>query len=120
MAYALNCGFIMVRKGGKLPSGVDGSNLLSEEYAMEYGTGRLQVSADTFDTSRATIPRIVLVDDLLATGGTAAAACNLLILAGATIVEVAVVMEIANLDGRRRLKEEAYIDVHSMLAFREE
>lgn len=123
MAYALNCGFIMVRKQGKLPPGPDGSSsILSEDYELEYGKGTLEVAADSFDTSRVTSPRVLLVDDLLASGGTACAACNLLRLAGATIVEVAVVMEVKSklLQGRRRLKEEAYIDVHALLTFEEE
>lgn len=117
VAYAMNCGFIMVRKEGKLPTSGDGSNLLSEQYTMEYGTGKLEVNGDLFDSSKVTSPRIVLVDDLLATGGTATAACNLLILAGATIVEVAVLMELVGLEGRKKLKEEAYIELHSLLQF---
>lgn len=123
VAYALNCGFIMVRKAGKLPPGTggDGGNVLSEEYELEYGKGQLEVAGDSFDTARAMSPRVLLVDDLLATGGTASAACNLLRLAGATIMEVAVVMEICSetLQGRRRLKEEAYIDLHALLTFNE-
>lgn len=109
----------MVRKEGKLPSNSDGSNLISEEYAMEYGNGKLEVAGDSLDSSRVTSPRILLVDDLLATGGTATAACNLLILAGATIVEVAVLMELRKLGGRQKLKDEAYINVHSLIVFGE-
>lgn len=112
----------MVRKQGKIPPGPEGSSsILSEDYELEYGKGTLEVAADSFDTSRVTSPRVLLVDDLLASGGTAAAACNLLRLAGATIVEVAVIMEIksSTLDGRRRLKEEAYIDLHALLTFTE-
>lgn len=110
----------MVRKAGKLPPrNGDDAMLVSQEYAMEYGRGQLQVAADVFDVSRATSPRVLLVDDLLATGATAIAACNLLRLAGATIVEVAVLMEVCadSLDGRRRLKEDAYIDLHTLLVF---
>lgn len=86
---------------------------------MEYGKGQLQVAGDLFDTSSVTSPRVLLVDDLLATGGTVIAACNLLRNAGATIVEVAVLMELRlnTLNGRRKLKEEAYIDLHTLLTF---
>lgn len=109
----------MVRKAGKLPPGQDSSTLISEQYEMEYGTGQLEVAGDLFDTSSVTTPRVLLVDDLLATGASASAACNLLRNAGATIVEVAVLMEICSdtMNGRRRLKEEAYIDLHSLLTF---
>lgn len=113
----------MVRKKGKIPPGPEGSSsILSEDYELEYGKDTLEVASDSFDTARVTSPRVVLVDDLLASGGTATAACNLLRLAGATIVEVAVVMEIkANvLQGRRKLKEEAYIEAHALLTFTEE
>lgn len=100
----------------------EGSSLISEEYDMEYGKGQLQVSADLFDTSSVTSPRVLLVDDLLATGGTAISACNLLRNAGATIVEVAVLIEIVSdtMKGRQRLKEEAYIDLHALLSFEDE
>lgn len=111
----------MIRKAGKLPpsSANDSYSLLSEEYEMEYGNGQLQVAADLFDTSSVTRPRVLLVDDLLATGGTAIAACNLLRDAGATIIEVAVIIELLseNLNGRRKLKELAYIDLHSLFTF---
>ncbi|CAN8066197.1 unnamed protein product [Agarophyton chilense] len=123
LAYKLNCGFIMVRKAGKLPpTNDDASSLISEEYEMEYGKGQLQVYADLFDTSSVATPRVLLVDDLLATGGSARAACNLLRNAGATIVEVAVLIELCSneLCGRRRLKEEGYIDLHSLICFSED
>lgn len=86
---------------------------------MEYGNGQLQVAADLFDTSSVTMPRVLLVDDLLATGGTAIAACNLLRDAGATVVEVAVIIELLseNQSGRRKLKELAYVDLHSLFTF---
>lgn len=113
----------MVRKEGKLPPGPDDcSTIKSDQYEMEYGTGQLEVSGDLFDSSSVTTPRVLLVDDLLATGCTASAACNLLRDAGATIVEVAVLIEICSdsLKGRLRLKEDAYIDLHALLALTEE
>lgn len=121
VAYALNCGFIMIRKAGKLPPSKadDSSSLISDEYSMEYGSGQLQMCADLFDTSSVTTPRVLLVDDLLATGGTATAAANLLRCAGATVIEMAVLIEIVAeaLDGRRNVKQNAYIDVYSLLSF---
>ena len=109
----------MIRKAGKLPprSPDDSASLVSEEYEMEYGKGQLQISSDLFDVSQVTSPRILLVDDVVATGGTAISAVNLLRSAGATLMEVAVIMELQtpDLNGRRRLKEEAFIDLHSLL-----
>lgn len=111
----------MIRKAGKLPpaNGDDTYSLLSEEYKTEYGKGQLQMAADLFETSSVTTPRVLLVDDLLATGGTAIAACNLLRDAGATVVEVATIIELmsGSLNGRRKLKELAYVDLHSLLTF---
>lgn len=111
----------MVRKAGKLPPGTDdeGTAILSEAYEMEYGHDRLQMASDLFDTTPVTSPRVVLVDDLLASGGTAVAACNLLRVAGATVVEVAVVIELVTqaLGGRSRLKEQGAIELHSLLTF---
>lgn len=121
VAYALNCGFIMVRKAGKLPPANPDhpSSLLSEEYRMEYGVGKLQISPNLFDTSAVTEPRVLLFDDVLASGGTAIAACNLLRLSGATVVETCVLIEIASqpLHGRKHLKERASCDLHSLLTF---
>lgn len=119
VAYALNCGFIMIRKAGKLPPGEGSSALISEKYSMEYGNGQLEMASDLFDSASVTVPRVLLFDDLIATGASASAACNLLHDAGATVVEVATLMEICSerLNGRRRLKEEAYIELHALLTF---
>lgn len=121
VAHAMDCGFIMIRKAGKLPPGKEDSSysLLTEAYNMEYGEGQLQMAGDLFETSSVTKPRVLLFDDLLATGGTTIAASNLLRAAGAYVIEVAVIAEIIseNLEGRRKLKEEAYVDLHSLLTF---
>lgn len=139
LAYALgpSCGFVMIRKGGKLPpsSKTDPSySLMSETYTMEYeDKAHLELAADIFDSpSSSTVargagagpgasirPRVVVVDDLLATGGSAIAACNLLRDAGATVVEVAVAIELVTepLHGRENLKKKAFVNLFSLLAF---
>ena len=94
LALKLGCGFIMLRKRGKLPGPVIGL-----DYALEYGTDRIEVQAD------AVIPgqRVVVVDDLLATGGTMAAGINLLRKVGAEGPAAATLIELTSLNGRQRL-----------------
>jgi adenine phosphoribosyltransferase len=91
VAQALGAGFVPMRKPGKLP-GVT----VSERYALEYGTDTLEVHADAFTGSRG----VMIVDDVLATGGTAAAACRLVARAGGTVVLCGFLMELGFLDGR--------------------
>ncbi|MCX5763057.1 MAG: adenine phosphoribosyltransferase [Gemmatimonadetes bacterium] len=91
VAQALGAGFVPMRKPGKLP-GVT----VSERYALEYGTDTLEVRADAFTGSRG----VMIVDDVLATGGTAAAACRLVARAGGTVVLCGFLMELGFLDGR--------------------
>ncbi|GFG69202.1 adenine phosphoribosyltransferase [Mycolicibacter senuensis] len=92
IADRLEVGALAVRKGGKLPPPV-----LSEAYQLEYGQAVLEIPADGIDlTGR----RVVIVDDVLATGGTLAAAQRLLRRAGAEVVAVAVVLELADMGGR--------------------
>ena len=94
MAYALGIGFVPVRKPGKLP-GVKHS----EEYALEYGTNRLEIHADAFKPGE----RVLIVDDLLATGGTAAATLRLVAKLGADVAGAAFLIELAGLNGRAAL-----------------
>jgi adenine phosphoribosyltransferase len=94
VALALGVGFVPVRKPGKLPREV-----LSETYALEYGEDTLQMHADALTPGS----RVLLVDDVLATGGTAAATARLVARAGATVHGIVVVMELGFLSGRDAL-----------------
>ena len=93
MARALGLGFVPVRKAGKLPARVHG-----QDYALEYGSGRLEVHADAVAPGA----RVLLVDDVLATGGTLQAALALARLQGALVVGASVLLEIPALRGRER------------------
>jgi adenine phosphoribosyltransferase len=103
LAVALGVGFVPVRKAGKLP----GPTLVGS-YALEYGTASIEVQVGAFRQGE----RVVVLDDVLATGGTAEASCELVERAGAEVVEVAVLMELAFLNARERL---AGRTVHSLV-----
>lgn len=103
MAVALGTGFVPIRKVGKLPGPV-----LSASYDLEYGSAAIEVHSDAFRPGQ----RVVVVDDVLATGGTAAAACQLVEAAGAQLTAVVVLIELGSLTGRQRL---AGRDVRSLL-----
>lgn len=94
IAYALGAGFIPVRKPGKLPY-----EKLSEEYSLEYGTNSLEIHADAVTRGE----RVLVVDDLLATGGTAAATARLLERLGAKVEAFAFLVELPALNGREPL-----------------
>ncbi|GAC48279.1 adenine phosphoribosyltransferase [Gordonia aichiensis] len=104
VAQELGVGILAVRKGGKLPPPVHGV-----DYDLEYGTERLEIPASGIDISGR---RVLVVDDVLATGGTAVAASTLMSLAGASVVGVAVIMELADLGGRERIVTELGPEVH--------
>ena len=95
LAYAIGAGFVPVRKPGKLPY-----SKLSESYALEYGTNSLEIHADALGNG----DRVLVVDDLLATGGTAAATRRLLERLGADVAGFAFLIELEALKGRDALK----------------
>lgn len=97
VGLTLGAGVLAVRKSGKLPPPV-----LSESYQLEYGASTLEIPADAIDLSGR---RVLVVDDVLATGGTLEATARLVESAGAQVVAVCVVLEIAALGGRRRLEK---------------
>ena len=100
VAYKLNAGFIPVRKPNKLPA-----KTLKESYSLEYGTDTLEMHEDALSKG----DRVLIVDDLLATGGTAAAACNLVAKTGADIVGCAFIIELNELKGRNKLPKDCQI-----------
>ena len=95
IALALGASFVPVRKAGKLPAAK-----LQRTYDLEYGTATVELHRDAVQPGQ----RVALVDDLLATGGTAEAACYLLEEAGGTVVDVAFLIELDFLHGRERLQ----------------
>lgn len=103
VALASGTGFVPVRKAGKLPS-----TTVRRSYELEYGEATIEVHADAFATHR----RVLLVDDVLATGGTLAAAADLVSDAGGELAGVSVILELAALGGRDRL---GALDVHALL-----
>jgi adenine phosphoribosyltransferase len=104
-ALQLQAGFVPVRKKGKLPH-----TTFEQGYDLEYGTATIAIHTDAFAPGS----RVLLVDDLLATGGTAAAAAALVHQAGAKIVEIAFLIELAALNGREKLKD---YPVRSLVVF---
>jgi len=104
-AYKLQCGFVPVRKKGKLPY-----TTYEQSYDLEYGSNTIAVHVDAVKPGS----RVVLVDDLLATGGTAGAAAKLLQRLGAEILEVTFLIELSFLKGRERLKG---FPVRSLITF---
>ena len=107
VAHQLGAGFVPVRKRGKLPH-----DTIGHDYELEYGTDRVEIHVD------AVLPgeRVLLVDDLIATGGTAAAATTLLRLAGAEVVEACFVIDLPDLGGAKRI-EAMGVPVFSLVAF---
>lgn len=107
VAYRLNAGFVPVRKVGKLPAAT-----VKFDYALEYGTNSLEMHKDAIQKGQ----RVLIVDDLLATGGTAEATAKLASLLGAEIVGLGFVIELDFLNGREKLKG---YDVMSLLHYKE-
>ena len=107
LAYQLGIGFIPIRKKGKLPAAT-----FSKDYALEYGTDQIEIHTDAFAPGE----RVLLVDDLIATGGTAEAAATLVREAGGDIVECAFIIELPDLGGAKKL-EQLGLNVFSLCSY---
>lgn len=108
LAYKMKKGLILVRKPGKLPSEV-----LHHEYELEYGTDSVEMHKDAVEHDE----KVLVIDDLLATGGTAEATCKLVEQAGGIVAGVGFMIELCFLNGRNKLKNH---DIYSMLLIEEE
>jgi adenine phosphoribosyltransferase len=107
LAQLLGTGLLLIRKAGKLPG-----ETIAEEYALEYGTDRLTMHVDACTPGA----RILLVDDLIATGGTAMASLRLIRRAGAEVVGSAFLIDLPELGGADRIRAES-VPVHSLMGF---
>jgi adenine phosphoribosyltransferase len=105
LAYELGCGFVPARKPGKLPW-----ETVRETYELEYGSDSLEIHADAFANGA----RVIVLDDVLATGGTAHAKVDLVARLGGVVVGALFVIELTFLDGRKRLEG---TDVHALIAY---
>jgi adenine phosphoribosyltransferase len=99
LAYQLGVGFVPIRKKGKLPA-----ETVGHDYDLEYGTDRIEMHADAVSQGE----RVLLVDDLIATGGTAEAACKLIEGMGGKVVECCFVIDLPDLGGRARLEKHGH------------
>lgn len=107
MAYKMNAGFVPVRKPKKLPA-----ETYSQSYDLEYGTDTIEVHKDAFGPG----DNVLIIDDLLATGGTAEAACKLIKKTGANLVGIGFLIELQDLNGRKKLEKETD-NIVSMLKY---
>ncbi|WP_061231024.1 adenine phosphoribosyltransferase [Leptospira weilii] len=108
LAFQLGVGFIPIRKKGKLPS-----ETVSEEYDLEYGKDVIEIHKDAVQSG----DRILLMDDLIATGGTMIAAVKLLKKLGAQIYEAGVIIDLPDLGGSKKLQEEPKVPVFAICEF---
>jgi adenine phosphoribosyltransferase len=99
LASQLGVGFVPIRKKGKLPA-----ETIGQEYDLEYGTDRIEMHVDAIGRG----DRILLVDDLIATGGTAEAACKLIERMGADIIECCFIIDLPDLGGHARLEKNGH------------
>ncbi|MEL6511553.1 MAG: adenine phosphoribosyltransferase [Pseudomonadota bacterium] len=107
IAHQLSVGFVPIRKKGKLPG-----TTISQDYTLEYGEAIVEIHDDAIQPGE----KVLVVDDLLATGGTAEAGIKLLERLGAEIIGVAVVIDLPDLGGRTKI-ESLGVDVHTLCAF---
>lgn len=108
LASRLGCGFVPARKAGKLPS-----EIIEEKYDLEYGTASLQIHSDSITKGQ----HVIILDDLLATGGTIGATARLVERLGGVVDEIAVIVELSFLKGREKLKK---YKVYSMVNYESE
>ncbi len=106
MAYKLNAGFVPIRKPNKLPA-----ETISQEYQLEYGTDKIEIHTDAIKEG----DNVLIVDDLLATGGTAEAACKLINKTGGNLVGIAFLIELEDLKGREKFDKD--LKIVSMLKY---
>ena len=99
LAYTLGRGFVPIRKKGKLPGEVE-----FQEYELEYGTDRIEIHKDAIKKG----DRVLLIDDLLATGGTALAAAALIEKLGGTVMEMAFIVDLPDVGGKKKLTDKGY------------
>jgi len=107
IAYELNCSFVPIRKKGKLPF-----KTIWEEYSLEYGKAAIEIHEDALKPG----DRVVLFDDLIATGGTMLAAANLIKRLGGVVHETAAIIDLPELGGSKKIRDAGYA-VHSLIEF---
>lgn len=107
LAYAMNIGFIPIRKKGKLPGKVE-----RVEYALEYGTDSLEIHTDALPK----YSKVLLMDDLLATGGTALGAISLIEKVGSKVIETAFIVDLPELKGGEKLRQQGH-DFYKLVDF---
>ena len=108
LAYSLKKGFIMIRKPGKLPGEV-----VSQEYELEYGSDKMEIQSDAFLPGT----KVLLVDDLIATGGTVISAIALVEKLGGIVTETAFIVDLPDLGGSQKLKQNGY-NIFSLTEFK--
>jgi adenine phosphoribosyltransferase len=107
VAYQLGLGFVPIRKKGKLPA-----ETIGHDYELEYGADRIEIHVDAISKGE----RVLLIDDLIATGGTAEAAATLISKMGGQVVECCFVIDLPDVGGRKRLEKKG-LSVHALCAF---
>lgn len=107
LAFLLGKGFVPVRKKGKLPAETE-----AEEYALEYGTDTVEIHKDAIEKGQ----KVLIVDDLIATGGTALAAAKLVKKLHGEVVELAFIVDLPDLGGKKKLEQAGY-SVYAQTAF---
>ena len=107
LAYALGKGFVPIRKHGKLPG-----EIISQEYDLEYGKDKIEIHKDAIAAGA----NVLLIDDLIATGGTALAAAKLIEQLGANVLECAFIVDLPEVGGKKRLEDAGY-KVYAQVTF---